>query len=278
MKKPPTEQFVDTEGVKTRLWASQAANDIQTFQEALEAQDLLIADGHHRYETAKAYRREMRQALGARADNMPFDHVMMYITSMEDEGLVILPTHRALRPDVCVGIDRAEILSDIEYYFRMEKVDVSLDDHEKAAEVLLDKIKTSRPGQIRLAMILPKDKAYVLSLKKDVNVDDIVVDDNLHPAIRELDVTVLHHFIIKQVWIGNPEMDLDESDVLYSRDAAVILDCVKKRQACVAFLVNAPHMEQVRSIANLGLLIPPKSTYFYPKIPSGIVMRDISRH
>jgi uncharacterized protein (DUF1015 family) len=101
--------------------------------------------------------------------------------------------------------------------------------------------------------------------------------EELPPAIRDLDVSILHQFVINRIWIGNPEIELDESDVFYSRDASEVVAKVRRRHACVGFLLNAPRIDQVCAVVDESLRMPPKSTFFYPKVPSGIVSRDISR-
>lgn len=276
--KSPDEEFIDTEGVKTRLWICQNPNHVQQLQDAVRDRSLLIADGHHRYETALAYQAEMRKALGPRHKNMPFDYTMIYLMSMEDEGLVILPTHRALSPDLGAGVDLAEVMEDLDGYFTVERVDADLEAPGKTAKNLLSRIEPDRPEQVRMAMLLPNRTAHVLTLKEDVNLDDVMQDEELPPCVRTLDISILHSFIINRIWIGNPEIELDDADIIYSRNAEEILDKIKRRHACVAFLVNAPRIDQVRAVVDEGLRMPPKSTYFYPKVSSGIVSRDISRH
>lgn len=274
----PMEQFADHDGIMTRVWICQNPAEVQKLQEAVRDQSMVIADGHHRYETALTYRAEMRQAVGKRHKNMPFDYVMMFVTSMEDEGLVILPTHRALSPELGVGVDLNEVLGDLDSYFTVERMEIDFEQPDKSAKILLDAIVPRKTRQVRLAIVLPNRTAHILTLRPNVKIEEVMVLEDVPVPIRSLDVSILHQFIINQIWIGNPEMDLDEADVVYSRDAAVVLDKVKRRHACVGFLLNAPRIEQVREIAEAGLRMPQKSTFFYPKIPSGIVARDISRH
>jgi uncharacterized protein (DUF1015 family) len=276
--KRPLEHFVDYYGVKTRLWICQNPTDVQLFQEAVRDEDFLIADGHHRYETALSYQAEMRSALGKRHKNMPFDYTMMYLTSMADEGLVILPTHRALTADLGAGVDINEVLGDLEGYFDVETVEVNREDAAKSAAFLLEQITPDRNKRVRMAMILRNQPARILTLKAGIDLDKVIALEDLPAAVRELDVSILHNFIIRQIWIGNPEMEIDETDIIYTREAAEVIERVRQRHACVGFLVNAPRIEQARAVAEQGLRMPQKSTYFYPKIASGIVMRDISRH
>ncbi|MBM3335469.1 DUF1015 domain-containing protein [Candidatus Sumerlaeota bacterium] len=278
MSARPAVQFADTDGVLTRAWICQDPADVQRLQELARDQDLVIADGHHRCETALAYRDEMRRAVGKRHRNMPFDYAMMFVISMEDSGLVVLPTHRALSPELGAGVDIGEVLGDLENYFSIEHVEINLDQPDKSAKLLLDLIQPNRTKQVRMAMILPTRTAHVLTLKANLKLDGVIGLEDLPPVVRGLDVSILHQFIIKQIWVGNPEIELDESDIIYARDASLILEKVRRRHACAGFLLNPTRMEQVREVADQGLLMPHKSTFFYPKVPSGIVARDISRH
>ncbi len=101
-------------------------------------------------------------------------------------------------------------------------------------------------------------------------------DEDMPAALRQLDVTLLHRYIIARGWMGNPEIEMEEGDVFYERNIACALDLLQRRKGCVAFFLNPTTKQQAREIADLGHLLPPKSTYFHPKIPCGIVLRDLS--
>jgi uncharacterized protein (DUF1015 family) len=276
-KRTPVEKFVDANGIKTRLWICQNPGDVQAFQETVREANLLIADGHHRFETALTYQAEMRTALGERHKNMPFDYTMMYLTSMEDEGLVILPTHRALMSDLAADVDLNEILDDLGGYFKMDEIDIDLEQPTQSAHRLLEAIASDKVNEVRMAMVLRNQPARILTFKPNMAVSDVIGLEDVPGSVRQLDVSILHNFIINQIWIGNPEIEIDERDIAYSRDAAEVLELVRQRHACAAFVLNAPRIDQVRTIAEQGHRMPHKSTFFYPKIPSGVVMRDISR-
>jgi len=93
--------------------------------------------------------------------------------------------------------------------------------------------------------------------------------------VKQLDVTILHRFVIAKGWIGNPEVELDEDDIFYCREAKEALDLVRRRKGCVAFIMNAVTKDEVLEIAENGELMPHNTTYFYPKVTNGLVLRDL---
>jgi len=195
---------------------------------------------------------------------------------MSDPGLSILPTHRALADEVGVGVDTAEVVEDLGKHFNLEPVTVNLrEDVEGAAKLLLDKVAKAGAKTISMAMVLPGGRAFVLALKKSVRMSKLIDDPEVPDVVANLDVSALHNFIIPRVWIGNPEIELEEDEIFYTRDAAEALKQLPSRKACVVFLMNPPQINQVIEVARHGLRLPPKTTYFYPKVITGMVMRDM---
>jgi hypothetical protein len=125
-------------------------------------------------------------------------------------------------------------------------------------------------------MLLPKGNACLLTMKPDVDVNELIDSEDTPSEIKELDVSVLHQHIINQVWLGNPEIELDDQDVKYVKDAAEVLRLMKSCKYSVSFLVNPTRINQVCNIAKLGMRMPHKSTYFFPKLVTGLVMRDMN--
>lgn len=272
----PAEEFATDEGVAHRMWVATDKETLKTVSMSLRERELLIADGHHRFETALHYRNEIRRASGQKGARHGSDYLMMYLVSMSDPGLEILPTHRALAEEAGVGVDTEEVLEDLKENFKIELVQVNLrKDAPQAAKSLLDKVHKAAQKTIAMAMVLPGGRAYILSLKKNVKPESLSEDEDVSPAIAQLDVSVLHNYLIPNVWIGNPEIELDEGEVLYSRDPVEALTMLTNRKACAVFLMNPPKMEQVIAVSDEGLRLPQKTTFFYPKIVSGLVMRDM---
>jgi uncharacterized protein (DUF1015 family) len=237
---------------------------------------LYIADGHHRYETSLLYRDEMRSALRRLNGRQSYDYTMIYMNNIHDEGLVVLPTHRILTKEACLGVDSDETLADLSESFDIEPLRIEAADlGAEAARVtgLLAGAGAERPA---IVMLLPKGRVYLLKLKPQANVAEMIDDEAVPDAIKALDVTLLHQYIINRVWLGNPEIELDDQDVRYEKDAACVLKSMQTCRFGVAFLLNPTRIEQVCEIAGRGLRMPHKSTYFYPKLLTGLVMRDMN--
>jgi uncharacterized protein (DUF1015 family) len=125
------------------------------------------------------------------------------------------------------------------------------------------------------AMVGADGSIMYLTLKKNVEPADLIDEEDLHDDIKQLDVSILHHYIINQVMVGNPEFELEEDDCIYVRDTVRVLEMLKQKKASIAFLMNAIPMEQVIDIVSAGIKMPPKSTNFHPKIITGLVVRNM---
>ncbi len=273
---PPCEELTDDLGVTHRLWLVTGKESILGIRDAMKKRDLFIADGHHRYETALNYRDEMRELTGSKDGRQQFDYTLMYLNEFEDDGLVILPTHRVLSRELGGDIELDEVLDDLGEYFQLKEFKVDLADSEKAGAQILAKVAPPTPPTTRLVMVLPKGRAWTLTLKKNVDVNDLFEDSDIPNPVRSLDVSILHQFVIARGWMGNPEIEMEEGDIFYEKNISSALDLLRRRKGCVAFVMNPPTKEQVQQIAAAGCLMPQKSTYFYPKLLSGLVLRDLS--
>jgi len=275
-KTKPVVASQDDEGTKHSLWLSCSKELLKSVSDAMRDRELLIADGHHRFETALHYRNEMRRLSGQQGVRHGSDYLMMYLVSMSDPGLEILPTHRALAEEAGVGVEVEEVVEDLKEHFKVEPVSINArKEPEKGAKLLMDKIAEAGKKAIAMAMVLRGGRAFVLTLKRGVSPEKLTEDQQIPPVVANLDVSVLHHFIIPHVWIGNPEIELDEGEILYTRDAVEAIKLSTTRKACVVFLMNSPKMEQVVKVSRAGLRLPHKTTYFYPKVISGMVVRDM---
>jgi uncharacterized protein (DUF1015 family) len=214
-----------------RLWRVTDPARIARFTAALANETIVIADGHHRYETALAYRDEQR-------GNEAAEWVLAYLANMEEEGVVILPTHRLVTGAMPAA---AAVLADVAPWFEA----VSPDGPRQAGEIdFVD------PGHRYRFLVRPSARDAV---------------GHLSPALRKLDLAVLHELVLGRV-LGLRIEDLD-----YTHDDADAVARVRRGEANAAFLLNAPTIGQVRDVCFAGELMPEKSTYFYPKLASGLV-------
>ncbi|HOE95293.1 MAG TPA: DUF1015 domain-containing protein [Candidatus Sumerlaeota bacterium] len=264
------------DGVVQRLWPLCKSSVVARITERMKDQTLFIADGHHRYETSLLFRDEMREITGRRDGRQPFDYTMMYLNNIHDEGLVVLPTHRILSKEAVLGVNLQETLDDLAEHFEVEPLALNGGDVENEARRCVEQLSGADASGTAFVMLLPKGRSYLLKLKPQTDLDELIDDEKIARQIKSLDVTILHRYIINQAWLGNPEIELDDEDVRYEKDAAAVLKAMSTCKWGVGFLLNPTRIEQVCEVARAGLRMPHKSTYFYPKLVTGLVMRDLN--
>jgi len=274
----PATQMLDEYGVRHRLWVIAGPQTVATIQKAMENQKLVIADGHHRYETALNYRNECRARLGLTANaekidsEAPYELVMMTFVNTKSEGLMILPGHRVaahIHDFSWSGVRRY-----LEPWFTAEEFPFSgSGERSEAKEKFLARLTTAR--EKRAIGVYPgpgaqKRAFYVLTVREGVNLAQLL--PNVSPLQRELDVVLLHEGILEPALGITPQAVTAETNLTYEREATAALDAVDSGRAQIAFLLNPCDVEQVMKIATAGEVMPQKSTDFYPKLLSGITM------
>ncbi len=256
----PDESVLDEYEVLHRLWKISDPAFIASIQEQTRGQKLMIADGHHRYDTSLAYRNEARAKSGSNDPNAPHEFAMMTLASMEDRGLVILPTHRIVHG--LNSFDRERMLEEAKAYFDIDRIDLRAE--SRSATTLL-----GEAGENGTAFVaVTRQGPYLLRAKKRVIQEALA---NLPERQRALDVVQLHKILFERV-LGISETAVrDEENVRFERDAFEAISWVRQG-ANVAFLMNPARIEQVRDVAFSGGLLPQKSTDFYPKLLSGLTI------
>ena len=239
-----------------------SAAEIATIQRALSAARVLIADGHHRYETALEYRRRMRAADNNSPQVMPYDYVMMTLVAFDDPGLVILPTHRLVRhlsADAIASFDsRAGELFALEAFSTSEAMRSALASRGRGAlGVVLKGISGARILRLKDAAIL----ASALPAVPD--------------EVRELGVSILHALLLDRIFGISPDDVRKGGNIEYTIDADGALREVASGAAGGAFLMTPPTVHDVERVSSAGAVMPEKSTYFYPKLLTGLVMNPL---
>jgi len=269
---PPATEMRDEYGVVHRLWVIAESQRVAAIQKAMEEEKLVIADGHHRYETALNYRKE-RPTHGGKIDpHAPSERAMMSFFNTRSEGLTILPGHRVaahIHDFSWSGVRRY-----LEPWFAAEAFPFSSE--EKRAEAqkkFLGKLVSAREKRgigVYPAAEPQKRAFYVLTLREGVNLAQLL--PNVSPLQRELDVVLLHEGILEPALGITPQAVAAEANLTYEREASVALGAVDNGRAQISFLLNPCDVEQVMKIATSGEVMPQKSTDFYPKLMSGITM------
>ncbi len=247
---------VDDLGVRNIVYLIDDENDIKTIQKTLSDKTLLIADGHHRYETSMNYSKN-------HPENEKAKYVMSYFTNGKDENLVIYPTHRVIEKN----IETEKILSAVKKYY---DVDEYKKDFEISKDEFLDKIEEENKKQITTGLIL-KDSPfyYILKLKKDKN-----KEINKAPEFQELDLEVLHELILKKELDFKEDELMAQNGIKYEKRESIAFDSVNKGASAV-FIMAYPKMDDILKVSSAGLRMPQKSTYFYPKLLSGLVINPL---
>ena len=251
LDKAPYMQVTDDLGVENIVYLIDDTEDIKVIQKTLEDKTLLIADGHHRYETSMNYSK-------LHPENEEAKYVMSYFTNAADENLIIYPTHRIVEKD----FSKEEILSAVKKHYDI----VELNDKEE----FLDCIEKENQKQITTGLIIKNDnKFYVLKLKKD---EEKKV--NSAPSLQKLDLMVLHELILKgELGFKNEEL-MAQNGIKYEKKEEVSFNAVNQGASAV-FIMAYPKMEDIINISSAGERMPQKSTYFYPKLLSGIVINPL---
>jgi len=258
----PEIEVTDEYDVVHRVWRISDPLVIASVQKEMRDKKLIIADGHHRYETALTYRNERRaEAETGSGLPVPYDSVMMTFVDMDRPGLVILPTHR-----VAFGLPSfsvARFQADTGRFFEVEEVDAGID----AARATAILQQAGHDGTALLAVTA--EAAFLLHTPK---ANGSSVFGNLSLRQQALDVVQLHKCLLEGVLKISEEAIRNQENVSYCREAADALMQVRSGKVQAAFLMNPVRMEQVRDIAFAGEVLPQKSTDFYPKLLSGLTI------
>ena len=260
MDEDPDISLLDEYETLHRVWRIHDPTLIQAVQQKMRDKKLLIADGHHRYETALAYRNERRAETDNSDPNAAHEFVMMTLIPMESRGLVILPTHRIVHG--LLDFDRERMLEAAGEFFDIDRIDLRTE--SRSATTLL-----GQAGENGTAFVAVTRQGPYLMRAKQGAIQHALRDV---PALqRELDVIQLHRVLLERVLGISEEAIRNQENVRYERDAFEAISWVRQG-ANVAFLMNPAKIEQVRDIAFAGEVLPQKSTDFYPKLLSGLAI------
>jgi len=254
----PVNELTDTDGVTHRLWIATDEEEIKQICHAFADKKLYIADGHHRYETALNYRNychENHKGTGGE------DYVMMMLVDMEHPGLVVLPTHRLVRD--LQGFDQEKLLKGCKEYFEVtEESDVS------TAEAKLKELYDA--GKKAFAFYSGGSGYSLLVLREEGVLAELLPQKSA--ASQGLDVTVLHTLVLEKIFGIDAENMAKQINLTYVKQFEDAVAAVRNGTAQCAFILNPTKVTEIRDVAAAGEKMPQKSTYFYPKLITGLVM------
>ena len=253
LSKKPYMDVIDDLGIQNIVYLIDDIEDLKLIETTLEDKTLLIADGHHRYETSMNYSK-------LHPENEYAKYVMSYFTNASDENLIIYPTHRIIEKEV----DSKELLSKVEKYYDIE----ILNDKE----TFLNKIEEENKKQITTGLILKNDSNfYVLKLKQGAN-----KEIDAPEVLQKLDLTVLHELILKKELNFTQDELMAQNGIKYEKKEEVAFKSIQNGSVSAVFIMAYPKMQDIIDISSNGYRMPQKSTYFYPKLLSGLVINPLS--
>jgi len=237
----------DDDGVRHIVWKLSDQKLIKQIVDSLSHQQVFIADGHHRYEVAKSYR-DLKRAKAERSSGTePYDYVMTYLTNMDSRDLKIFPMHRIIRK---FPLD----IEALEEYFRIDKI--------KNKDDLV--ILLAKAGKNEHAFgLYTRDGVRLLRLKSRLLIDKFIKEGS--GEYKRLDATILKRFVLDKAGVPSEE-------IIYTKDVDEVTGMVDDGSADAGFIMNPVKIHQLKAIALNGEKMPPKTTYFYPKVLSGLTV------
>lgn len=256
----PEEMNVEFEGVRNLVWRITDDEMIAVIVRFMAGKTILVADGHHRYETAVSYRNSRRLNHPAHTGDEAYNFIMMYHTNMHDRGLVVLPTHRVLHN--LRGFSATELTESLAETFEL----IPCAGERELTEVL------SIANRRSYGLVISDPMRYLLLRLKDGVSPKTLLGDLVPEVLLDLDVSLLHGYIFGRLLGISSDAQEQKSNLDYFKDSASAIATVSSGFADAAFLMNATPVEQVRTVAEGGHTMPQKSTYFYPKLLSGLLI------
>lgn len=262
IKSKPIVKGHEKKDLDHRMWKVDNENLIKGLKDLLKSKELFIADGHHRYEVAWAYKVARLKSQPRASLNQGWNSVMTYVCPMEEKGVLMLPTHRLVRSLHSVE----EWTRHLEACFEIKKV--------ASIHSIIKTLAAQKPKKGKRERIIGWvncDGNFLLKLKKDISVDLCLA--HRPAALRELDVVLLHDMVCGEAQGGS---FLEEKEIVNTRDIQLIRKKTRDPQ-WVGFILSSAGVDALARVADAGEVMPPKTTYFYPKVPTGFTLMPLDQ-
>lgn len=263
----PFIDVTDDNGVQNIVYKIEDEKTLSLIEKVMSDKTLLIADGHHRYETAMNYRNYLREQS---IKSKEADYVMSYFTNLDDENLLVFPTHRIITR----WIEPYVLLEKVKKYFETEEFQFNGQNKNEVKTKFLQAIEDANQKQISMGLYMKNvNKFYLLKLHENVSaiLDEFEVPD----VLKKLDLTVLHKVLITKEFGYTQEEQMAQDGIKYIKQESEAFDLVDLGKAEASFIMAYPKINDIKEISEAGFRMPQKSTYFYPKLLSGIVINPL---
>ncbi len=257
------EPIIDAQfqGVRNRMWRITDPSLVGEFQQSLQELSVYIADGHHRYDTGVNYRNERAAANPAHTGDEPYNFILTYLANIHDEGLLIFPIHRLVHS--LEGFDGAALRSALEEHFTLTE----LRDRSELKLFFERESSTFTYGVVSPGTVLG------ITLKSD---PQALVDPSRPEALKRLGLVLLHDLVLGKLLGISQEAMAKQSNLTYVKDDREVFEAVESGKVQVGFVVKPTTVEEVLAVSETGEVMPQKSTFFYPKIMTGLVFHSIA--
>lgn len=269
----PLLEVTDEDNTLHQLWRISQMDVVKQISQWLGDKPLFIADGHHRYETALNYRNIQLKRYPHSTGKEAYNYVMMYLTSMEGEGLVILPYHRVIHN--LEGFDFSSFEKKLGNYFEIEPFYFNNENETQVWAEFNRRLKDSSRGLPAFGMYGSGQSCYHLLILKEEVFSSLSGDEEGSAALRKLDVNVIESFIFKNVLGITSKALQQQANMTYVHDGLEGLELVRIKGYQLVFFLNSTKFSEIRDITSRGETMPQKSTFFYPKLLSGPVINKI---
>lgn len=274
IKRKPIAEARDIFGVQNKLWKLSGKAIINKIIKEMMNKQVFIADGHHRYEASLKYRNEMRTKAQKSTGDEPYNFIMMYFSNTYDKGLIIMPIHRlVLNLNLKEKINLENRLVD---YFDIEDIKFSKKNEKPARKKLLRLMSKTKDGEHFFGMYIHGENKYSLLKLKSEKIIEKYISADKPKEWKKLDITILHALVIREI-VGITDKDIEaENAIKYVHNDEEAFDLVKEGKYQLAFFMNPTKIEQVTALASKYEKMPQKSTFFFPKLLTGLVMYKMS--
>jgi uncharacterized protein (DUF1015 family) len=263
VRRAPDFLATDDLGVKHRVWTVDDPTVIATAARQMLDKKIFIADGHHRYETALAFRDEMRRKHGARED-AAYEHVLMFLCNMDDEGIVILPTHR--------GVHSLARFSEDSFAEKVRGV-LPMETRKGSPEDAMRAVASAGREGKAIAWSAGGGRFHLITFPDFPRFCEERLS-GFPASLRKLDVVLLHGFLFEQILGITPEAVTAGQHVKYYKDPAIAAADLESGSIQAAFFLNPVTVEEFRDVSLSGHVLPQKTTFFYPKILTGLLIHS----
>lgn len=270
----PFIDVTDDNGVQNIVYKIDDEKIIALIEKVMQDKTLLIADGHHRYETAMNYRNYMHETFHPthNDENADYNYVMSYFTNLDDENLLVFPTHRIITK----WIEPYVLLEKVKKYFDVEDFEFNGQNKNEVKAKFLQAIEDANKKTIAMGLYMKNvNKFYLLTLRENVN--SILDEYEVPGVLKRLDLTVLHKVLITREFNFSDEEQMAQQGIKYIKQESEAFDMIDSGKAEASFIMAYPKIKDIKEISEAGYRMPQKSTYFYPKLLSGIVINPLKQ-